>query len=118
MPTSASSSSLLLAATALLAACLALPAAEGLAVAGCAAGRCGRHDHEAAEDVASARVEMVKQQILSKLRLMRPPAPNLTLATLPRPLAAAGNPNGHHQNSFEEFYGKTDQVILFPDQGQ
>lgn len=116
MPTRASSS-LLMTATALLTACWVVPAA-GLALAGCAGGRCGRLDQEQADEVAVARVEIVKRQILSKLRLLQPPAPNLTLAALPRPLVGAGNPNGHHQNSFEEFYGKTDQVILLPDQGQ
>jgi hypothetical protein len=94
----------------LLAACVA--ASSGLSI-----GRCpGCETAWKPEDVTAARIDVVKQQILSKLRLSEPPSPNLTLAALPRPLAAA--PDAHlKQNSFEEFYGKTDQVILFPDNG-
>ncbi|XP_059470712.1 inhibin beta A chain [Neocloeon triangulifer] len=89
----------------LLAACVA--AAAGLSLHRCAGG--------CRESSAVARIEMVKQQILGKLRLQEAPRPNLTMAALPRPLAAA---HGRQQeNSFEDFYGKTDQVILFPDAG-
>lgn len=69
------------------------------------------------------RVEYVKQQILKKLRLSKPPEVSLSLSTLPKPLI-----NGHvlelrpgeplePEKPAESFYGKTDQVVVFPNEG-
>lgn len=70
------------------------------------------------------RVEYVKQQILKKLRLSKPPEVSLSLSTLPKPLI-----NGHvlelrpgeplePEKPAESFYGKTDQVVVFPNEGE
>ena len=70
------------------------------------------------------RVEYVKQQILKKLRLSKPPEVSLSLSTLPKPLI-----NGHvlelrpgeplePEKPAESFYGKTDQVVVFPNEGK
>lgn len=69
------------------------------------------------------RVEYVKQQILKKLRLSKPPEVSISLSTLPKPLI-----NGHvlelrpgeplePENQAESFYGKTDQIVVFPNEG-
>lgn len=69
------------------------------------------------------RVEYVKQQILRKLRLEKPPEVSLTISTLPKPLI-----NGHvlevkpgeplePQIPAESFYGKTNQIVVFPNEG-
>ncbi|KAK0174122.1 hypothetical protein PV328_007233 [Microctonus aethiopoides] len=68
------------------------------------------------------RVEYVKQQILKKLRLSKPPEVSISLSTLPKPLI-----NGHvlelrpgeppeAQKQAESFYGKTDQIVVFPNE--
>ncbi|XP_058795004.1 growth/differentiation factor 8 isoform X1 [Phymastichus coffea] len=68
------------------------------------------------------RVEYVKQQILRKLRLEKPPEVSLSISTLPKPLV-----NGHvlelkpgeplePQIPAESFYGKTNQIVVFPDE--
>ncbi|XP_066581465.1 growth/differentiation factor 8 [Prorops nasuta] len=68
------------------------------------------------------RVEYVKQQILKKLRLSKPPEVSMSLSTLPKPLI-----NGHvlelrpgeplePETPAESFYGKTDQVVVFPNE--
>lgn len=70
------------------------------------------------------RVEYVKQQILKKLRLSKPPEVSISISTLPKPLI-----NGHvlelrpgeplePENQAESFYGKTDQIVVFPNEGQ
>lgn len=68
------------------------------------------------------RVEYVKQQILKKLRLSKPPEVSMPLSTLPKPLI-----NGNvlelrpgaplEPEKTENFYGKTDQIIVFPNEG-
>ncbi|XP_063992349.1 growth/differentiation factor 8 [Diachasmimorpha longicaudata] len=69
------------------------------------------------------RVEYVKQQILKKLRLSKPPDVTISISTLPKPLI-----NGHvlelrpgepmePEKQAESFYGKTDQVVIFPNEG-
>lgn len=74
--------------------------------------------------LTEARVEYVKEQILRKLRLPKPPTVSMPLSTLPKPLI-----NGNvldlqpgappkPENSAENFYGKTDQVVLFPHEGK
>lgn len=70
------------------------------------------------------RVEYVKQQILKKLRLEKPPEVSISLSTLPKPLI-----NGHvlelrpgaplePEKQAESFYGKTDQIVVFPNEGK
>ncbi|XP_029162085.1 inhibin beta C chain-like isoform X2 [Nylanderia fulva] len=68
------------------------------------------------------RVEYVKQQILKKLRLSKPPEVSMPLSTLPKPLINGnvlelrpGAPEP--EKPAEHFYGKTDQVIVFPTEG-
>lgn len=69
------------------------------------------------------RVEYVKQQILKKLRLSKPPDVSISISTLPKPLI-----NGHvlelrpgeplePEKQAESFYGKTDQIVVFPNEG-
>lgn len=68
------------------------------------------------------RVEYVKQQILKKLRLSKPPEVSMPLSTLPKPLINGnvlelrpGAPPEPEKS--EHFYGKTDQIIVFPNEG-
>ncbi|KAJ9579092.1 hypothetical protein L9F63_024798, partial [Diploptera punctata] len=69
-------------------------------------------------EVTALRIEMIKQQILKKLRLKVPPSVSMPLSTLPKPLA-----NGtiirnsgivETSRNLDDFYGTTDQVIIFP----
>ena len=70
------------------------------------------------------RVEYVKQQILKKLRLSKPPEISMPLSTLPKPLINGrvlelqpGAPL-EPEKSADSFYGKTDQIVVFPNEGQ
>lgn len=72
------------------------------------------------DDLTALRIEFVKQQILKKLGLKEPPRVARPASNIPKPLALAGLalPTRHREESAEDFYGRTDQVILFPtDQG-
>ncbi|XP_003393671.1 growth/differentiation factor 8 [Bombus terrestris] len=69
------------------------------------------------------RVEYVKQQILKKLRLSKPPEISMPLSTLPKPLINGrvlelqpGAPL-EPEKSADSFYGKTDQIVVFPNEG-
>jgi len=68
------------------------------------------------------RVEYVKQQILKKLRLSKPPEVSMPLSTLPKPLISnvlelrPGAPP-EPERPAENFYGKTDQIVVFPNEG-
>lgn len=69
------------------------------------------------------RVEYVKQQILKKLRLSKPPEISMPLSTLPKPLINGrvlelrpGAPL-EPEKSIDSFYGKTDQIVVFPNEG-
>lgn len=69
------------------------------------------------------RVEYVKQQILKKLRLSKPPDVSISLSTLPKPLINGrvlelrpGAPLEPEKQA-ESFYGKTDQIVIFPNEG-
>lgn len=70
------------------------------------------------------RVEYVKQQILKKLRLSKPPEVSMPLSTLPKPLINGNvlelRPGAplEPEKPAESFYGKTDQVVVFPKQGK
>lgn len=70
--------------------------------------------------LTAVRVEYVKQQILRKLRLTKPPEISISLLSLPQPLV-----NGHviefrpgepyeNENPAESFFGKTNQLVIFP----
>ncbi|CAD6211453.1 GSCOCG00010991001-RA-CDS [Cotesia congregata] len=68
------------------------------------------------------RVEYVKQQILKKLRLSKPPDVSISLSTLPKPLINGyvlelrpGEPFESEKQA-ESFYGKTDQIVVFPNE--
>lgn len=70
------------------------------------------------------RVEYVKQQILKKLRLSKPPEVSMPLSTLPKPLINGnvlelrpGEPLVPDKPA-ESFYGKTNQVVVFPHEGK
>lgn len=69
------------------------------------------------------RVEYVKQQILKKLRLSKPPNVSISLSTLPKPLINGNvlelRPGAplEPEKSAESFYGKTDQIVVFPYEG-
>lgn len=87
---------------------------------GCAQSRIAANDPVLTE----LRVEYVKQQILKKLRLSKPPAVSLSLSTLPKPLTSGnvlelrpGTTSGQ-DNPAESFYGKTDQIVVFPKEGK
>ncbi|KOC59355.1 Growth/differentiation factor 8 [Habropoda laboriosa] len=69
------------------------------------------------------RVEYVKQQILKKLRLSKPPEISMPISTLPMPLINGrvlelrpGAPL-EPERSVDSFYGKTDQIVVFPNEG-
>ena len=69
------------------------------------------------------RIEYVKQQILKKLRLSKPPEISMPLSTLPKPLINGrvlelrpGAPL-EPEKSVDSFYGKTDQIVVFPNEG-
>jgi hypothetical protein len=73
-------------------------------------------------EITALRIELIKEQILKKLRLKGPPSVSMPLSTLPKPLS-----NGailHKSNKLEsnrdveDFYGTTDQIILFPQEGK
>ncbi|KAE8750446.1 Activin-like protein [Frankliniella occidentalis] len=70
------------------------------------------------DDLTALRIEFVKQQILKKLGLKEPPKVNKPSSVMPKPLALAGLalpvPPRRREDDSEDFYGRTDQVILFP----
>ncbi|XP_012277517.1 growth/differentiation factor 8 [Orussus abietinus] len=93
----------------------------GAECAGCAQNRVSQLELDPV--LTELRVEYVKQQILKKLRLSKPPEVSLSISTLPKPLV-----NGHvlelrpgaplaPDAQAESFYGKTDQIVVFPKQG-
>ncbi|XP_046405652.1 inhibin beta C chain [Ischnura elegans] len=85
---------------------------------GGSAGRCPRPAGADAH-LAALRLELIKQQILKRLRLKE--APSVSRGVLPEPLsrgvlmpapaAPAAAPADDH------YYGRTEQVILFPESG-
>lgn len=89
---------------------------------GCGARRVLQESKYEKSEITALRIELVKQQILKKLRLKEPPSVSMPLSTLPKPLS-----NGtilHKTNNMQsntdadDFYGTTDQVILFPQEGE
>lgn len=87
----------------------------------CAQNKIAATDHETL--LNEFRVEYVKQQILKKLRLSKPPAVSISLSTLPKPLINGNvlelRPGAplEPEKSAESFYGKTDQIVVFPNEG-
>lgn len=75
-------------------------------------------------EITSLRIEYIKQQILKKLRLKEPPTVKKPSAKLPEPLVhqeAVGKvSSGKNDDNeiYDDFYGKTEQVILFPQEGE
>ncbi|XP_011648310.1 growth/differentiation factor 8 [Pogonomyrmex barbatus] len=63
------------------------------------------------------RVEYVKQQILKKLRLSKPPEVSMPLSTLPKPLINGNVLRSELERPAENFYGKTNQIVVFPNEG-
>lgn len=95
---------------------------DGNECSGCAQNRVAA-EIERDPILTELRVEYVKQQILKKLRLEKPPEVSLSISTLPKPLI-----NGHvldlkpgeplePQIPAESFYGKTNQIVVFPNEG-
>ncbi|CAB0036295.1 unnamed protein product, partial [Trichogramma brassicae] len=77
---------------------------------------------EAIDDLTltDLRIEYVKQQILKKLRLDKPPDVSVNMSTLPKPLFNGDvldlQPGelAEPSSPAESFYGKTNQIVLFP----
>lgn len=76
------------------------------------------------DPLTELRVEYVKEQILKKLRLSKPPVVSMPLSTLPKPLINGnvlelrpGEPLVPDKPA-ESFYGKTDQIVVFPHEGK
>ncbi|KAL0267821.1 UNVERIFIED_CONTAM: hypothetical protein PYX00_009974 [Menopon gallinae] len=75
-------------------------------------------------ELAELRVEFIKQQILKKLKLkevprVSPPANKLPIPILTRNMYRNAARNTLHDQDFQEdddFFGKTNQVILFPEE--
>lgn len=75
------------------------------------------------KQLTTLRVELIKQQILKKLRLRTAPQSSMSRSTLPSPLSNGTilHSVAHFLNpskDIDDFYGKTDQVILFPKGGK
>lgn len=74
-------------------------------------------------ELAELRVEFIKQQILKKLKLkevprVSPPVNKLPIPILTRNMYRAAARKSLHDQDFQEdddFFGKTNQVILFPE---
>lgn len=90
-----------------------------VAVASAEVSQCqGCHQDSLNEDLTKARIEWVKMQILLKLRLDQPPHVN-GVRELPAPLRFENSMllDTHTTptpESTEDFYGKTEKVIFFP----
>ncbi|RVE44930.1 hypothetical protein evm_010429 [Chilo suppressalis] len=81
--------------------------------AGCASG-----DLTVAE-LTEARLAFVKQQILKKLRLSKKPVVGLPVNSLPMPVAQGQTLNEGTEKppEFDDYYGRTEQKIIFPVEG-
>lgn len=83
--------------------------------AGCAQNKVNVIDPD---PLTELRVEYVKQQILKKLRLSKPPEVSMPLSTLPKPLINGNVLRSDLERPVENFYGKTNQVVVFPSEGE
>lgn len=84
--------------------------------AGCAQNKVNAIDPDPL--LTELRVEYVKQQILKKLRLSKPPEVSMPLSTLPKPLINGNVLRPDLERPAENFYGKTNQVVVFPSEGK
>jgi cytochrome c553 len=102
------------------------PTEEVPACVRCGARRAAAEARLSEPQLTSLRVELIKKQILQKLRLSEPPNVTLSMDELSLLLANSSitnqsKANLHKEeqlNDAEDFYGKTDQVILFPNGGK
>jgi len=75
------------------------------------------------DELKAARIELIKKQILEKLRLEHPPNVTHRPLILPEPLRAMeeeiiAQDSEHSPPPEEDFYGKTTEVIIFADTGE
>ena len=98
------------------------PESHRSSCAGCGARRVLQESNYEESEITALRIELVKQQILKKLRLKEPPSVSKPFSTLPKPLsngAVLHKTNNPESNTdADDFYGTTDQVILFPQEGE
>lgn len=98
------------------------PASKAVECVGCAQNKVTVREIKHDPFLTELRVEYVKQQILKKLRLSKPPEVSMPLSTLPKPLISnvlelrPGAPP-EPERPAENFYGKTDQIVVFPNEG-
>lgn len=89
---------------------------------GCGARRVLQESNYEKSEITALRIELVKQQILKKLRLKEPPSVSMPFSTLPKPLSNGTilqkTNNLEFNTDADDFYGTTDQVILFPQEGE
>ncbi|KAL0809945.1 hypothetical protein ABMA28_010800 [Loxostege sticticalis] len=79
---------------------------------------CARGDFSV-EELTEARIAFVKQQILKKLRLSKKPNVGLPVNSLPVPVAQGQTLNEGTEKppEFDDYYGRTEQKIIFPVEG-
>ncbi|XP_068624778.1 inhibin beta B chain [Battus philenor] len=72
------------------------------------------------EELTTARIEFVKQQILRKLRLSRKPDLALPVNSLPMPVAQGQTLSAGSDKppEIDDYYGRTEQKIIFPVEGE
>lgn len=72
------------------------------------------------DELTEARIEIVKQQILKKLRLDKKPELAIPVNSLPMPVAQGQTFSSGTEkfNDFDEYYGRTEQKIIFPVEGE
>lgn len=91
---------------------------------GCVSSRANIESSLTNPELTSLRIEFIKQQILEKLRLKEPPT---VKSSTKLPKSLVNNPGilkrtedtrkMEEEEVDDDFYGKTDQVILFPQEG-
>uniref|UniRef100_A0A1B6DX80 TGF-beta family profile domain-containing protein n=1 Tax=Clastoptera arizonana TaxID=38151 RepID=A0A1B6DX80_9HEMI len=96
-----------------------VPSTPASTCPGCVSSRSHIESTLSDSEITSLRIEYIKQQILKKLRLKEPPSVKRSSATLPEPLEAVEKEGAKEdeEEAYDDFYGKTDQVILFPQEG-
>jgi hypothetical protein len=99
-----------------------LPESHRSSCSGCGARRVFQESNLEKYEITALRIELIKQQILKKLRLKEPPSVSMPLSTLPKPLS-----NGtvlqkssklESNRDADDFYGTREQVILFAEEGK
>lgn len=72
------------------------------------------------DELTEARIEIVKQQILKKLRLEKKPELAIPVNSLPMPVAQGQtfSSGTEKPNDSDEYYGRTEQKIIFPVEGE